>query len=126
MEKTITIRLTDDRDLMRNEGLGDYWSDNKGNVNITAYMKDEKSYNEAFLIVCHELIEQRLTEHRGIKEEDIDKFDYMVLHTRPEANEPGDEPDAPYYCEHRFAENIERLIAAELGIDFNDYFKNYV
>ena len=35
--------------------------------------------------------------------------------------EPGDAPDAPYRREHLFATNIERLLAAELGVDWAVY-----
>jgi len=125
MEKTITIHLTTHKDLPRNNSLGDYFSDEEGNVTIIAYMKNEEYYNEAFLIALHEMIEQRLTEHRGISEHDIDAFDRCVDQNR-DVQEPGDEPDAPYYQEHRFAENVERLVAMELGVDWHDYFNNYL
>jgi hypothetical protein len=36
-------------------------------------------------------------------------------------DEPGDDPRAPYYKEHFFATNIERMIAHEMGIDWNEY-----
>jgi hypothetical protein len=34
---------------------------------------------------------------------------------------PGDDPRAPYHREHEFAGCVERLLAHELGIDWNDY-----
>jgi hypothetical protein len=37
--------------------------------------------------------------------------------------EPGDDPRAPYHKQHVFAENIERLLAAELGVDWSAYDK---
>jgi hypothetical protein len=36
-------------------------------------------------------------------------------------SEPGDDPRAPYYREHQFASGMERLMAAELGIDWQQY-----
>jgi len=35
--------------------------------------------------------------------------------------EPGDDPRAPYYREHQFASGMERLMAAELGVDWQQY-----
>lgn len=79
-----------------------------------------------FLIAMHELIEMYLTEKRGIKEEDIKRFDQhfedgrkLGLHTEDE--EAGDDPHAPYRKEHFFATNIERMIASELGVDWEKY-----
>jgi hypothetical protein len=37
------------------------------------------------------------------------------------AVEPGDHPGAPYHREHVFATRIERLLAEELGVDWNAY-----
>lgn len=35
--------------------------------------------------------------------------------------EPGDSPDAPYYKQHQIATSVERLLAAELGVDWTAY-----
>ena len=44
-----------------------------------------------------------------------------VRRLRKELDEPGDDPRAPYHREHEFAGCVERLLAHELGIDWNDY-----
>jgi hypothetical protein len=123
MEKKIVITLTDDVSKIRNEGLGDYKYIGD-ELHIYSYLKDESYYNEAWLIALHELIEQRLTEQRGIKEEDIDAFDRFVLENGGKADEGGNEEMSPYKREHRFAENIERQLCHELGLDWFNYY-NY-
>jgi hypothetical protein len=42
---------------------------------------------------------------------------------RRSPEKPGDDPRAPYHKQHVFAENIERLLAAELGVDWSAYDK---
>lgn len=121
--KTITIQLTDNINDIRNGGVGDYYLTEDDNLIIKAYMKDVNSYNEAWLIAMHELVEQRLTEMRGIKEPDIDAFDRMIDLNGGSADEAGNESNCPYAKEHRFAENIERQLCYEMNINWFDYCK---
>lgn len=102
---------------------GDYWIDSEGTLQVRV-SKTTDSYE--FLVVIHELIEQFLSEQRGIKGDDIDKFDMkfemdrkLGKHTLDE--EPGDDKNAPYKKEHRFSTAIERLLAHELDVDWNEY-----
>jgi hypothetical protein len=75
------------------------------------------------LIAVHELIETLLCMSKGITQESVDAFDLAFERDRPkgDVSEPGDDPMAPYYNEHQFASIIERLLARELGMDWNDY-----
>jgi hypothetical protein len=123
--KKIIIEFTDNPDDISNHGIGTYYYLPSGKLLVRAYMKDEKSFNEAWLIAIHELVEQRLTEQRGISEPVIDAFDKMIDKQGGQADEAGNEPNSPYKREHRFAENIERQLAYELGIDWFEYYDNY-
>ncbi len=75
------------------------------------------------LVALHEIIEAALCKQREIAWADIDAFDiaYEFARSSGDTSEPGDAPDAPYRREHRFAENIERQIAHELGVDWAIY-----
>lgn len=77
----------------------------------------------ALLVALHELIEVTLCEERGITCEQVDTFDKSFELHRPAGNEdePGDDPAAPYQKEHFFATSLERLMAAELGVDWKKY-----
>jgi hypothetical protein len=123
--RKIIIEFTNDPSEIRNSGLGDYYYVTGGDLIVKTYMKDADSYNEAWLIAMHELIEQRLTEHAGIEESDIDKFDRMIDENGGQADEAGNEPNSPYRLQHRFAENIERMLAHELKVDWFNYYNNY-
>lgn len=73
-----------------------------------------------FLVAMHELVEMTLHLHRGGTQQQVDAFD-MAFKPGPRIEEPGDDRRAPYYHEHQFAMGIERLLAAELGVDWNEY-----
>jgi hypothetical protein len=126
MKKKIIIELTDNRDELRNSGLGDYFIRKDGVIIIRAFMKDKHSYNKAWLIAVHELVEQRLTQFNYLSEPEIDAYDRMIVEKGGVADEAGNEPDCPYKYEHRFAENIERQLALALGIDWNEYYNYYI
>lgn len=78
-----------------------------------------------FLVSFHEMIEAILCLHREITTEQVDRFDFNYEHRRSvgDESEPGDDPTAPYYHEHFFATSLERLMAAELGVDWIEYEK---
>jgi hypothetical protein len=88
---------------------------------ITASRMAEPDYT--FLIQLHELIEAWLCYRRGIREVDVTDFDLMYESNRPEGDvsEPGDSTKAPYHREHVFATMMERQMAAELGVNWDQY-----
>jgi hypothetical protein len=76
-------------------------------------------YNK--LILIHALVEEMLTKAKGIKEEDISKYDAEHL----TSEEPGLERDAPYKDAHLIGEGIERILCGYLGINWKDYEKEF-
>lgn len=101
--------------------VGDWRREKDGTLHIK--VSEEIGDKFALLVALHELIEVTLCEERGITCEEVDKFDKAYEKTRPENDdsEPGDHADAPYKKEHFFATSIERLMCAEMGIDWNEY-----
>ena len=101
---------------------GDYWRD-KHKVHFRISDMKDKDYE--FLIAIHELIEHHLCEQRGIDLYSIDEFDkkYEKDRKKGDVSEPGNDPKAPYYLEHQFATKIEKLIAKELGVIWDEYDK---
>jgi hypothetical protein len=80
------------------------------------------------LIAVHELVEVALCKQRRITQKQVDKFDLNYEADRlkglhGEDDEPGDDPKSPYRREHFFATNIEALLSAELGVDWQEYEK---
>ena len=103
-------------DYQRYETVGDYYIEN-GKVNIRVSDMGNEDYE--FLVAIHEFIEEYLTRKRGIKEEDILKFD--IEHG--DSEEVGAEPNAPYYKEHLFASAVEMLLAEQLMVNWQEYDK---
>lgn len=105
----------------RYDTVGDY--DYNGfvhGIDITVSDTGKEDYN--FLVAVHELIEAYLAWNRKISYDEITKFDKRFERNRPKTQgEPGDDKNAPYHKEHRFATKVERLIAKELHVDWNEY-----
>ena len=106
----------------RYETIGDYWWDNDGNLQVR--VSDVGNWKYEALVALHEMVEVLLCKDRNISEQSIMDFDLAFEKNRApndSDSEPGDDPAAPYGKEHRFSENLERLFAAELGVNWNKY-----
>ena len=101
--------------------VGD-WVVNGDNLYISVSKMSDPRYE--LLVAVHELVEVLLCKERGISQELVDKFDMEYEASRSEwdtTSEPGDAAGAPYKKEHFFATTVERLLAAELGVDWEKY-----
>jgi hypothetical protein len=116
-----TIIKTIPLNTMRYFSYGDYWDESDNTKQVRVVETGNPDYE--FLIALHELIEEKLCEKRGIPEPVIKAFDEAFEAKREPGNddEPGHDPAAPYRKEHIFAECVERLMAAELGVDWQQY-----
>lgn len=108
----------------RYETPGDWFFDSHGNLEIR--VSDTKDWRTDALMAVHELVEVLICKHRGITQESVDAFDIQYekdrasgLHSK--SDEPGDDLKAPYRREHCIATAVERLLAAELDVSWNDY-----
>lgn len=75
------------------------------------------------LVGIHEAIEAVLCRQAGIDQDKVDLFDvaYEVARPADDISEPGDHPDAPYYKQHQLATGVERILAAELEVNWASY-----
>lgn len=106
----------------RYDTCGDWIEDGRGHLrHVRVSEMGHEDYH--FLVAVHEMVEAWLCLKRGITQEAVDAFDKDFEAKRPAGDdrEPGHEPDAPYHREHVFAERIERLVAEELGVDWDEY-----
>jgi hypothetical protein len=104
----------------RYDTVGDY-QEAHGFISFT--ISDMCNWKYEALVAVHELVEKILVNARGIKDADIDKFDMDFERDRDlgDENEPGDALAAPYHYEHVFATKVERMLADQLGIDWDAY-----
>jgi hypothetical protein len=92
---------------------GDYFRDGK---RLCFRVSEIGNKKYELLVAVHELVERILCDARGITDREIDRFEMVS-----EAKEPGDDPNSPCHQEHVFASGIERLLAHELGVEWDDY-----
>ncbi len=112
--RLVTIDALDHCD-QRYDTVGDWQVTPGDTLQVTvSYLGDRRM--EA-LVAVHELVEAILCLHRGIAPEAVDKFDQDF----EGEGEPGDDPKAPYHREHVFATQVERMLADELGVDWDEY-----
>lgn len=108
-------------DQQRYETCGDWRWDTRGNLLIT--VSDLGNWRHNILVAFHEFAEVMLCRHRNISQQDVDQFDIAYEEARQEGDtsEPGDSPLAPYNKEHKFATIVERLLAEELEVNWEEY-----
>ena len=102
--------------------VGDYWLDENGIEQIR--VSEMMDWRYEVLVAVHEIVEMALTRNRNIAEEAITEFDVKFEQDKERqlvTGEAGDNVNAPYRKEHFFATNLERLFAAELGVDWFEY-----
>ncbi len=87
-----------------------------------------KNRDYEFLILLHEMVEHELCKKHGISDRVVVAFDKrfererkLGLHSA--SAEPGASPRAPYRREHAAATRIERLMAKDLGVNWERYTK---
>ena len=105
-----------DKSLMRYNSCGDYFYIP---LNDTLVFDIADTGNDVYnkLILIHELVEELLTSQKGIKEEDIMKWDKEHL----DSEDPGGISDAPYHQEHQIAESVEQFLCEIIGLDWKKY-----
>jgi len=99
-----------------------YWSVEGGSEEgLDVVVSELADRREMLLVAIHELVEWALCEARGITNKQIDDFDLSFDPKNDDGVEPGDSPRAPYYRQHQIASGIERMLAAELNVDWLTY-----
>lgn len=119
------IFLSRPHQYQRYDTVGDY-QESHGVTFFTVSEMGNEDYEA--LVAVHELVEYLLCKKRGISMQAIDDFDkqYETDRDLGDESEPGWSPDAPYQKEHVFAEKVERMLAEELGIDWDVYDRTVV
>lgn len=108
----------------RYDTLGDYYY-KKGVLYFKITDTGNPFYNK--LILIHELVEQTLTEAKGIKEPVILRhdleFEKLLRDGKVDPNsEPGEHKNSPYRKEHVLAEIVERMMVNHMNQEtFTEY-----
>ena len=99
----------------------DWWFDKNGNLQVRISDK-LKGWRKVACIGLHEAVEAILCRHNGVSHLAVDRFDVRYEKRHPTKKiEAGDHPKAPYRREHCFATAVERMVAAELEVNWPEY-----
>jgi hypothetical protein len=100
--------------------VGDWFYDDDGTLHIKVSKLSD--WKREALIAVHELVEVLLCKNDGVTVAEVDHFDmHEFSYEEHPDEEPGDDPKAPYKKQHCIATGIERILAAQLGVDWKPY-----
>lgn len=106
----------------RYDTVGDYYESGQiGTVHVEVSEMFDRRYE--FLIAIHELIEMCLCDVSGISNKQIDDFDIGWKDFEDRFGEPGNDPKAPYYEQHQTAMRVEKELAEQMGVNWQEYEK---
>jgi hypothetical protein len=110
-----------DHKKQRYDTVGDWYYDANGTLHI--HVSKLADGRHEHLVAIHELVEALLCEEAGVDEEDVTAFDLVYEANRKagDTSEPGDSVAAPYYKQHQIATGMEKILAAQMHVDWNSY-----
>lgn len=105
---------------MRKEVNGaDWYWDDQGNLQVRVSPLSDWRYET--LLAIHECVEAVMCKHNGVSQKSVDDFDLEYDKTHTFDLNAGDDPAAPYVREHCLATAIERILCAELDVNWLTY-----
>lgn len=105
---------------MRPEVNGaDWFFDEKGDLQVR--VSPMSDWRRETLLAIHEAVEAIMCKHNGVSQAAVDAFDIEYDKTHTFDANAGDDPKAPYVREHCLATAIERVLCAELDVNWQEY-----
>ena len=101
--------------MQRYDTVGDWVFSTQGDLYLIVSHLYNRDYEN--LVALHEMIEALLCQARGITGDMVDTWDKDHF----DHPDPGSIPQCPYFREHMFATCVERLMAAELEVNWDEY-----
>lgn len=97
----------------------DWFWDAQGNLEVR--VSPMSDWRREVLLGIHEAVEAIMCKYNGVTQESVDAFDLEYDKTHTFDLNAGDDPSSPYVREHCFATAIERILCAELGVNWLSY-----
>ena len=108
------------RAQMRPEVDGaDWFWDKQGDLQVRVCPMNDTRFE--LLLAIHETVEAIMCHFNGVTQNQVDIFDAEFDRTHKTDVEAGDDHAAPYKREHCLATAIERILCAELCVDWKAY-----
>jgi hypothetical protein len=98
---------------------GDYRELGNGWMELRISNLENPDYEHALTV--HELLEDYSRRKRGISTAEIDEWDFAHIN-HPD---PGSIPGCPYFVDHKWATEIEKLIIAHYGHEWPAYDESF-
>lgn len=115
----ITIKITDPKDMRPQvDGVDWFW---EPNGDLQVQIGPMSDWRREVLLGIHEAVEAILCKNNHVPQAAVDAFDQEYDKTHSTDCNAGDDPAAPYRREHCFATAVERMLCAELGVNWKDY-----
>ncbi len=102
------------------DGADWYWDEN-GDLQVRVCPMSD--WRRETLLAIHEAVEAVMCKYNGVSQQAVDAFDIEYDKTHATDCNAGDDPAAPYVREHCLATAIERILAAELEVNWESYDK---
>lgn len=124
-EKNMHITIqTAPPDLIRNKQVGD-WRISKYSLAVLVSLAIPNEASQ-LAVGIHELIEAFLCRANNITDGEVCTFDEQFEAGREEGlhrqdEEPGDDPNCPYWEEHQAATFVERAVCAAIGLPWSTH-----
>ena len=118
----IQVRSTPQAHI-RADQVGDWWFTR---LSIVVHVLETMSPESQLAVAIHELVEAYLCREHGVSDKAVVAFDEQYEKERKEgkhssADEPGDDPAAPYREEHRAATMVEKAVCEALGLSWQEH-----
>lgn len=115
----ITIKVIPESEMRPNASGADWFWDKDGNLQVR--VSPLSDYRREILLAIHETVEAIMCYYNGVTQESVDAFDAEYDKTHSADLNAGDDPAAPYQHEHCLATAIERILCAELRVNWESY-----
>lgn len=115
----IHIEVIPETEMRPGVSGGDWFWDSAGDLQVR--VSPLSDWRREILLAIHETVEAILCKFNGVPQADVDSFDIAYDQAHPIDLNAGDDPDAPYSREHCFATAVERILAAEMEVNWFEY-----
>lgn len=115
----ICVKIVDESQHRPGISGADWFFDAKGDLQVRVSKLSD--WRREMCLAFHEAIEAVLCRFRGVSQQAVDAFDEHYDQTHASDLNAGDDPLAPYAREHTLATSVERMLAAELYVQWKEY-----
>lgn len=115
----INIQVIENKDHRPGISGADWYYDQKGDLQVRVSKMSD--WRREMILAFHEASEAIMCRHNGVTVQAVDDYDRPFEEKKDNVTNVGDRTDCPYRREHCFASAIERILAGELEVPWQDY-----